>query len=197
MNAEDKILKQLENNNGIITTAEVTKMGIERKTLTRMVKKGLIERDKRGIYISIDSFGDEYYSLTHNSSKAIFSHFTALYFHNMCERPPLIYDITIPMHYSSNLLNNKKISIYYAKDEVLNLGKIKIQSPQGQFINAYDIERCLCDIVKIKDKVDIEMIKYAYKSYLKSPKKDLVKIMEYAKKLNCSKDVHSFIEVIS
>ena len=49
MNNEEKILSEMQKNNGMITTNDVEQMGIARKTLTRMLEKGLIERESQGL----------------------------------------------------------------------------------------------------------------------------------------------------
>ena len=58
MNNEEKILNEMKKNNGMITTKEVERMGIARKTLTRMLEKGLIERENQGLYVLPNSWGD-------------------------------------------------------------------------------------------------------------------------------------------
>ncbi len=79
MNNEEKILKEMQKNNGMITTNEVEQMGIARKTLTRLLEKGLIERESQGLYVLPNSWGDEYYNLIFSSKNVVFSHATALF----------------------------------------------------------------------------------------------------------------------
>ena len=196
MNNEQKILQKMQENNGIITTTEVEQMGIPRKSLSRMLTKGLIEREKQGLYILPSTWGDEYYNLVFSSKNVVFSHATALYLHNLCERVPLIYEITVLDGYNARLRNEDNVELYVVNRELFELGKIEIKSPQGKSVPVYDIERCLCDIVKDKDKQDIEIIKYAYKSYVKNPKKNIYKLMEYAKRLKVEDEVNSYLEVL-
>ena len=54
-------------------------MGIARKTLTRLLEKGLIERESQGLYVLPNSWGDEYYNLIFSSKNVVFSHATALF----------------------------------------------------------------------------------------------------------------------
>ena len=73
--------KLLKKNNGIITTREVEEIGINSRVLTRMIEKGIIERVARGIYISADTLEDKYFITQAICKRGIFSHETALYFH--------------------------------------------------------------------------------------------------------------------
>lgn len=196
MNNEEKILKEMKKNNGTITTNEVEQMKIARKTLTRMLEKGLIERESQGLYVLPNSWGDEYYNLIFSSKNAVFSHATALFMYGLSERVPLIYEITVINGYNASLRNKDNVELYFVNKDIFELGKTEIQSPQGKIVPVYDIERCLCDVIKYKDKQDIEIIKYAFKNYVKSSKKDIYKLMEYAKKLKVEDEVNAYLEVL-
>lgn len=196
MNNEEKILREMQKNNGMITTNDVEQMGIARKTLTRMLEKGLIERESQGLYVLPNSWGDEYYNLIFSSKNAIFSHATALFLHGLSERVPLIYEITVINGYNASLKTRENVELYFISKDIFELGKTEIESPQGKIVPVYDIERTLCDILRSKQNQDIEIIKYAFKTYVKSPKKDIYKLIEYAKKLKVDEEVNTYLEVL-
>ena len=190
------VLKKMEENNGTITNSEARQIGIPRYVLIRMAKKGLIERVTHGLYILPSTWGDEYYNLIFSSKNVVFSHATALYLHNLSERVPLIYEITALKGYNASLKNKDNVELYIVSKELFELGKTEIRSPQGKIVPVYDIERCLCDIVKDKENQDIEIIKYAYNAYVKYPKKNIYKLIEYAKKLKVEDEINSYLEVL-
>jgi predicted transcriptional regulator of viral defense system len=70
----------LQENGGIISTADVIKAGISRMTVSQFVKDGRLERIAHGRYIQPDSFPDELYIMQMRSENIIFSHETALFF---------------------------------------------------------------------------------------------------------------------
>lgn len=192
---ESKILDFMKYNSDSITIEEVNNMNIPRVTLTRLVNKNLIERIKNGLYVIKDSWGDEYFNLVYKNSYAVYSHLTSLYFNDLCERVPIEYDITVKQNYSGSLKNNSKVKLYYVSDDNYELGLIKIKSPQGRIVQCYDVERCLCDLIKCKDKIYLEYLKYAFNEYYKVQKHDIKKLYEYAKKLNIYDKVTEFMEV--
>jgi len=196
MNNEGKILNLMNKNNGLITTKEVNDMNIPKVTLTRLVRKGIIQRQQKGLYIFPSTWEDEYYGIIYNNKNAVFSHLTALYFHNLCERVPLTYDISVAYNYTGNLTKNNEVTLHYVKPEILDLGRITIKSPQGQMINCYNVERCLCDIFKDKNKIYTEYLKYAFIEYYKNQKHDTFKLYQYAKKLNIENEIHDYMEVL-
>lgn len=195
MNYENQVLTFMENNSDSITIEEINKLSIPRITLTRLINKHLIERVKSGLYVIKNRWGDEYFNLIYNNSYATYSHLTSLYFNDLCERVPMEYDITVKHNYGGILRNNSKVKLYYVSEENYELGLIHIKSPQGRIIQCYDAERCFCDLIKCKDKVYLEYLKYAFNEYYKVQKKDTKKLYEYAKKLNVYDKVKEFMEV--
>ena len=196
MSKEEQILNLIKVNNGIITSKEVSKHGINRIFLTRLVKSGKIERVKNGLYVLPNTWGDEYFNLIYRIN-AIFSYDTALYFLGLCETVPSIYHITVCRGYNGKLYNDGNVKLHFVKKEIFELGKIEIKSPQGQIITCYNAERCICDLLKNKAKEDLETVKYAITEYLMDKQnRDLPKLVEYSKRLNVEDEVNRYLEVL-
>lgn len=195
MKNSEKIILKMRENNGVITSNDIKQMGIDKKVIARLLADKQIERAEKGIYILPETIGDEYFNKTYGKN-AIYSHMTALYFHNLCNRVPMIYDITVTKKYYGVLNSDPKVLLHKVDKELLNLGKMKIKSPQGQDIDVYDKERCLCDCLKDKNTIASEYIKEAFNIYFKEMKKDTFKIMKYAKKIGIEKEMHDYLEVL-
>ena len=196
MNYCDRILKIIEKNNGYVTTSEVVESGIERRFLTNMVKKGIIVRISRGYYGLPNYIEDEYYKISLKSKNVRFSLATALYFHNLSDRTPLVYNVTLPYGYGGVLQKEKNVILNFVKRELLDLGVIEMTSPFGMKIKVYDIERTICDIIKNKNKMNAEIFSNALKEYAKMKNKDLNKLAMYARKMNIEKKVNGYMEVL-
>ncbi len=196
MNFYDKILKIVEKNNGYVTTKEVVEKGINKTFLTNMVKNGTLVRISRGYYGLPNYIEDEYYKIASKSKKVRFSMATALYLHNLSDRTPLIYNVTLPFGYSGVLQKEKNVILNFVKKELLDLGVIEITSPFGMKIKVYDIERTICDIIKNKNKIDVEIFSKALKDYARSKNKNLSKLTKYAKIMKIEKKVSEYMEVL-
>lgn len=196
MNFYDKILRIVEKNNGYITTKEVVKNGINKIFLTNMVKKGILVRLSRGYYGLPEYIEDNYYKIASKSKNARFSMATALYLHNLSDRTPLVYNITLPYGYSGVLQKEKNVILNFVKREILDLGVIEMESPFGMKIKVYDVERTICDIIKNKNKMDAEIFSKALKEYFKKKDKNLSKLTNYARKMNIEKKVTEYMDIL-
>lgn len=181
-------------NNGYVTSKELDNYGIHRMYLNTMWKKGIVEKVANGIYIDSSKIEDSYYVFSLSMPNTIYSHMTALYFHGLSIKAPNDkYDITVRKTYNSKHLKNQ--DAFYVPDDIYELGLTEVETPMGNKVKAYDIERCICDIIRSKNRMDSEFIKYSIREYIKRKDKDLIKLSKYADKMGIKKEVMDFIEV--
>ena len=182
-------------NNGYITTKELEDLEISRNYLSVMTKKNMIEKVAKGIYIDSTKVEDVYYVLSVSTPKIIYSHMTALYFHNLSiKAPDGSFDITVTKKYNNSKL--KKHNVFYIDDKFYNIGITEVKTPQGNNVKVYDVERCICDIIRSKKRMDIEHIKYAIKEYLKRKDNDLIKLSKYADMFGIKEEVMNFVSMM-
>ena len=186
----------IKENNGIITSKDVENLSINRRILTRMVERGLIERVSRGVYVGIDTIEDTYFTTQIICKKGIFSHETALYFHNLSDRTPIKYQLTIPSGYNTKLLKDKKYKFFYVKQELYKLGITDTITPYGKTIKLYDVERTICDIVRNKNKIEPSLFVDAMQRYVDRKDRDFIKLYEYAKEFKIEEEIRKYIEVL-
>lgn len=184
--------------NNVITTKEFKDAKIGFYYINKLIKDNYISRIGNGLYGKTDSFEDEYFIIQNRYKNAIFSYNTALFFLNRTEVTPNIIDITIPNDYNVSSINAKQIRVHYASRENIKLGVIKLKSPFGNTIKAYNLERTICDIVKNENKcgLDIEQRNKVIKKAFSNNEIDGTTIMQYAKKLKCEKKIKTIMEVM-
>lgn len=186
------LLKLIKVNNGYITSKQVTELGIHRMYLNIMQKKGMIEKVDKGIYIDKNIIEDIFYTFQLKYPKIIFARFTALYFYNLTEIYPSSFDISVDYNYHIDKINSQH-SVIRCKKDNLHLGLITVKTPFGNEVKAYDRERCICDIIRFKNRLDLEQVKKSVKMYINSEEKDLKKLRDYANQLKIYKEVMDFV----
>ena len=192
----EKILELVKKNNGYITTKEVVDNGLNKMALKRLCDGEILERVSTGLYSLPNMFLDDYYKIISKSKNAIFSYTTSLFLHDLSDRTPLYFDITVPRGYGGTLQNMDTVSLHYVDNSILNLGMETIKSPFGMNIRCYDVERTICDIIKNKKNMDKEIYIKALKWYAEKKDKDIFKLAKYSKKLNIEKEVSEIMQVI-
>lgn len=196
MNYAEQILKMAYDNNGVVTSAQVTKAGILREHIRTLVNKGLLERSDRGIYIIPTIFDDEMFNLQMRFKRGIYSHDTALFLLDLTDRTPTKYSMTFPLEYNTTALKSENVKYYRVKDELYELGIITAKSPGGNSIRFYNAERTLCDILKERASTDIQIVTDAFKRYARLDQKDIPMLSKFAKLFRVEKKLRSYMEVL-
>lgn len=187
------IIKQIMNtNNGILSTRMIEPLNISRQYLSIMENNNAIEKVSRGIYLSPNAFEDSYFSFQQKYKKAIFSHMNALYFYGMTEEFPYNYTVTVPQSYHVDAVN-EKCNVFYVSDDIYEMGIVEVETPNGNKVRAYDKERCICDIIKSRGRMDPEQVKKSIKQYMRSKDKNVVKLSDYAKRMGISEKVMEMV----
>ena len=196
MESIEKVEKLLKKRNGVITKREVEELGINSRNLIRMIERKIIERVARGVYISVDTIEDTYYTTQAICKKGIFSHETALYFHDLCDRTPIKFQLTVPTNYNNILIKNKNYQFFYLKENLYEIGITEIKTPYGNKIKIYDLERTICDIIRNKKKIEIALFTDAMKRYAERRDRNSIKLHKYAKLFNIEEDLRKYLEVL-
>ncbi len=70
------------------------------------------------------------------------------------------------------------------------------KTPQGNQVNIYSLDRTIAESLRPQNQVDPEIINKAFKLYLKGPKKNIAKLMYFAKFFKTTKKVKNYVEVL-
>lgn len=197
MNEFEHVIKIINKNKGIITSSEAKSCGINNKTLQRMTTSGDLIRLEKGLYMDPNQMEDAFFITQYRCKKGIFSHETALYFHELTDRTPMELMLTIPSGYNTRLINDKEnYKFFYVNDKLHSIGKITLMTPFGHEVQVYDKERTLCDCLKKKEQLDGDVVNNAIKQYMKMPGADFAKLLRYAEIFNLTSLVRSYLEVL-
>ena len=153
-------------------------------------------RVAQGVYLAENSWPDELYLLSLSNSQVVFSHETALFLHGLMEHEPKFTSVTVKAGYNATHLRKKGIRVYQVKPDLALLGVMDVQMSFGNMVRAYDMERTICDILRYKESLDVQVFRYAMKEYMASDRKNLNHLMAYAKKFRIESVVRTYTEVM-
>jgi predicted transcriptional regulator of viral defense system len=196
MNYHKAITNMLEQQGGIVTTAQVSAANIPRQYLSKMVKENLLRRIDRGVYASPEAWEDEMFLLQYKYSKGIFSHETALYIHGFTDRTPISFVMTFPYGYHAESIANTNIRMKKVVKNIYDLGIVDGKTAFGNKIRLYDLERTLCDIVKGSNSCDIQIVNQAMKKYAAFKGKNISRLLQYAEQLRVKPKILAYMEIL-
>lgn len=196
MNVSDKIIQLAKENNGVVTAAILSDKGILRGNLKKLVDEGKLEKTARGVYILPEIWEDEFVNLQARFKKGVFSNETALFLWDLTDKTPNRYDMTFPHNYNLTNVKSEGVNCSRVKQEWYVEGKTQLESPGGNRITVYNMERTLCDILRKRGGINTGIITEAFKRYTARNDKNIPLLSEYAKMFRVEEKVRSYLEVL-
>ena len=196
MNYAEKLDELIKKQHGTVLSADLDAYEIPRVYLQMMVAEGKLERVDRGVYVSTDSIEDEMFSMQTKYPKLIYSHETALYLHGLSDRTPFEYSASVPSGYKVVGTVADRFKIYYIKKEFHELGVETVKSTHGNPIRTYNVERTICDLIRSRSRIDIQILNDALKRFVKLKSADHSLLMDYARKLKIEAVLKRYLEVL-
>lgn len=191
-------LKKYIQENLVITNKEAEELGYSRHNLSELTKNGKLERLRPGLYQLKGKVTDDFVLISSNSNRIIFSHQTALYLHDLSDRTPSVFHISVPQGYNASHIKKRyeDLQVHYVKKDLYELGKTAIKSPQGNLVPVYDAERTICDIIIDREKIDKQIFTEAVKRYFKSKNKNLRRLITYSRQFKIEVEIRKYLEVL-
>lgn len=196
MHYKTQLLELINDQDGLVLTRDAEVAGIPRYYLTVLAREGMIERVSHGVYVTPDAMEDDLYMLQARSPQLIFSHETALYLHDLTDRDPMTYSVTVPLGYHSQFLVDKGLQIYTVKKEWHELGVTEASTVYGRQIHLYDAERTLCDLFRQRNKVDANLLNDSMKRYLARKEKNVPQLLRYAELFRVASPIRKYVEIL-
>ena len=100
-------LKEYIQENLVITNKEAEELWYTRHNLLELTKSGQLERLRPGLYQLKGKVIDDFVLISSNSNRIIFSHQTALYLHDLSDRAPNVFHISVPQGYNASHIKKR------------------------------------------------------------------------------------------
>lgn len=195
MNTTSDIKKLFEQGGGVLTTQELEEGGVSYYYIRKMVENKQIERIKQGVYRWLDDESDELVEVQKIVPQGIFCLFSAALLHDLSTFVPSEYHLAIPRKDKVSLPDYPPIKIYYWDDDQYSLG-LSIIKKENVGLRVYSLEKTVCDFIKFRNKIGLDVTKEVLKNYLALRERNLHKLMALAKELGISTIARQYLEIL-
>ncbi len=196
MKQYEQLDKLMADHDGIVQTSQVVAKGISKPVFYDYIKEKKLEQVAHGVYASADAWIDTLYLIHLRSKQAVFSHETALFLHDLTDREPALYSITVKTGYNPNRLKADGVQVYTVKPELHGVGCTIAQTSFGHTVPVYDMERTICDLIRSRKGIEIQTFQDAIKQYVRRKDKNLRTLMQYASLFRVEKILRQYLEVL-
>lgn len=192
MNAKLQVL--FNQNKGYLTRKQLSDKSTYNQLL-KLVDTGVVERIKRGVYYyesaSIDNTMIDVEKIVPDGVLCLYS---AWAYYELTVQIPQSFNIAIEKNRKILLPDYPPITLYYWKREYHELGVTK-QKISGYTVKIYDLEKSVCDAIKYRTKIGMDVASEILKTYLKRKDRNLTKLLEYAKNVRIEKILRTYLDM--
>ncbi len=82
------------------------------------------------------------------------------------------------------------------KRKLFKIGMSTAETPFGNVINVYDMERTVCDIIRNRKRVEAQTLKDALTHYSRHSDKHIGRLMQYARLFQVERILNTYLEVL-
>jgi predicted transcriptional regulator of viral defense system len=164
------------------------------RELRKMVDDNSVSKLKRGLY-QLNNYFEYNIVFTEVANIipcGVFCMFSALFYYNLTTAIPHQSHIAVVRGKKIKLPAYPPIKLYHSSEEVYNLGITTIAIDNLQ-VRIYDLEKSVCDAVKFRNKIGIDVTIEVLKNYVKRHDKDLNKLSHYAQQLKIEKVIQNML----
>lgn len=185
----------MKERNTYLSSASVKKQG--RTAYYKMLesaKQGELIQVRRGVYANIDQLSGNMIDINAVVPEGILCVWSAWSIHQLTTSMPQAFHIAIKRGRKVSIPSFPRIEVHHYTEDLLKIGVISMII-DGFNIRLYDVERCVCDAIKFRNKVGIDVCSEIINNYLERPGRNLSKLMDYARKLRVGKILEQYLQV--
>lgn len=194
----EKIRKMAESTGSLFKTSDLNALGYNTYAIRKLVKEQIIERVKFGYYRLCEESNalSEAAQVAQLFPDGVLCMYSALFYYRYSDRTPLEWNIAIDRDTSKSRfkLDYPFVQPYYMKKEFLSFG-VTTADYGDCTMKMFDRDRLICECIFYENKMDRETYNKAILGYAADTKKNVPKLLEYAKKRRILKKVKNRIGV--
>ena len=186
------IIDTVQQQGGFITTGEVKSRG-EYEQLRHAAEEGNLVRIRKGVYAETSALANNMIDVERIVPRGVLCLYSAFSHHGLSTQVPSSTCIAIDARRKVRLPDYPIIDLYYWKKEYLEFG-IMQKEISGYDVLITDLERTVCDAVKYRNKIGLDVCGEVIDNYLKKENRNISLLHEYAQKLRVKNILTTYLE---
>ena len=156
------------------------------------VRDGDTVRIKRGVYATAEQLADTMIDVEAIVPGGVLCLFSAWNVHGLTTSLPQAYHVAVKRGRKITLPTFPKIELHHITDTMFDIG-VEELVVSGYHIHIYNKERCVCDAVKYRNKIGMDVCSEVVNNYISQPDRNLSLLMDYADKLRVRRILEQYI----
>jgi len=184
---------------GLVRPGELEARGVPRAQLYRLVRKGLVERQSRGLYAAIQHPYTAEHTLAQVAKRipsGVFCLLTALRFHELTTQSPAEVWIALPEKARKPRLDYPRLRVARFSGAALTEG-VEQHRREGVEIRVYSAAKTVADCFKYRNKVGIDVAVEALRDFSRRHRGGATELARFARICRVTRIMQPYLDAIA
>lgn len=188
------ILNIIKRSGGYISRQEISDEATYAQLL-REVDKGNVIRLKSGVYTLPEELAKPMVDIDRIVPNGVLCLYSAWYVYQLTTQIPVEHYVAVEKSRKIVLPDYPPIKICFWSEKAYEMGVI-VKEIEGHKCKIYDVEKSVCDAIRMRNKIGMDVCSEIVRNYMKREDRDLNKLSEYAKTLRVGTTLHNIIQFV-
>ncbi len=189
-----RITEYIKSNGGYISSAEVKRAGLYNQLLYG-AQTGRIVRIRQGLYANVDGLSKQMIDVDKIVPGGVLCLYSAWFYHTLSTQIPQAHHVAIERNRKVVLPKFPPITLSYMQQDIFELG-IEHVEIDGFKVKVYNLEKSVCDAIKYRNKIGIDVSAEILKNYLARNDRNLARLYDYASKMRVRRKIDELIKYL-
>lgn len=186
------IQEYMSQNGGYISSTEAKEKSLYNQLLYE-VEKGSVIRVRRGIYALNEGLAKPMVDVERLVPGGVLCMYSAWSYYTLTTQIPLSYCIAIERSRKVVLPEYPPIELFFLSSNVFELGVTEAVI-EGFKVKIYDLEKSVCDAIKYRNRIGIDVSSEILRNYLARKDRDIAKLYSYANAMRIGKRTDELVK---
>lgn len=179
--------------NGVMKTQEIR----ESKSyygIRKAVEEGSVVRLKNGVYASAEALADTMIDIERVVPKGVLCLYSAWAHYGLTTQIPGAFYVAVEKHRKVVVPQFPPITLCYWEQKYYEMGVVEAEV-SGHRVRIYDLEKSVCDAVKFRNKVGLDVAAEVLKAYLARKDRNIARLTSYARQMRVASTLKGYLEI--
>ena len=168
--------------------------GIGYYAINKALESGEVVRLKNGVYALDAALADTMIDVERIVPRGVLCLYSAWAHYGLTTQIPDAHYIAVEKHRKVVVPSFPPITLCYWQKEYYEMGITEAEI-SGYKVRIYDLEKSVCDAIKFRNKIGMEVCAEVLKTYLSRKGRDIAKLTSYAKQMRIASTLSHYLEI--
>lgn len=179
--------------NGVMNTQEIRESQ-SYYGIRKAVEEGSVVRLKNGVYASAEALADTMIDIERVVPRGVLCLYSAWAHYGLTTQIPGAFYVAVEKHRKVVVPQFPPITLCYWERKYYEMGVVEAEV-SGHRVRIYDMEKSVCDAVKFRNKIGMDVAAEVLKAYLARKDRNIARLTAYARQMRVASTLAAYLEI--